>query len=72
MPRIYICLYLEKIVFEEIAQRFVIRYLPPGIMVEIDYRQEGDQNEGAEFGFVADRYKDHDDASNYVLENLKR
>ena len=66
--RIIWCTHLEEIVFEEISHGFVSGNVPPGVEVNIQDEEPGDQDQSRQLRLVADRNQDHQCAANQVLK----
>ena len=62
--------YLEKVVFKEVSHGLVGGDVPPGVEVEVENVEPGDENESAELGLVTHGDQDHQQRPNQVLHNL--
>ena len=65
-------LHLEEIVFEEVSHGLVGGDSPPGVEVEVEDVEPGDQHEGRELGLVADGDEDHQQGADKVLDDLEK
>ena len=63
--------HLEEIILEEVSHGLVGGDGPPGVEVEVENVEPGDQDQGRELGFVSDRDKDHQEGADKVLNNLE-
>ena len=63
--------HLEEVILKEVSHGLVGRDGPPGVEVEVENVEPGDQDQGGELGFVSNRNEDHQEGANKVLNNLK-
>ena len=61
---------LEEVVFEEVPHGLVSRNVPPGVEVEVQDVEPGDEDEGGELGLVADGDQHHEERAHQVLDDL--
>ena len=62
--------YLEEVVFQKVAHSLVARDSPPAVQVKIQKCEPHNQNEGRQFGLVANSDKQHENRSHNILKNL--
>ena len=61
---------LEEVVFEEVPHGLVSGNVPPGVEVEVQDVEPGDEDEGGELGLVADGDQHHEERAHQVLDDL--
>ena len=66
-----ICSHLEEVILEEVSHGLVGGNGPPGIEVEVENVEPGDQDQGRELGLVSDRDEDHQEGADKVLNDLE-
>jgi len=66
----FLLTHLEKVVFQEIPEWLVGRNGPPGIVVQVQDREQGHQDQGGQLCLVAQHDQHHQNGSDDVLDNL--
>ena len=62
--------HLEEVVLEEVSHGLVSRNVPPGVEIEVEDVEPGDENQGGELGLVADGDEHHEEGADQVLDDL--
>ena len=62
--------HLEEIILEEVSHGLVSRNVPPGVEIEVEDVEPGDENQGGELGLVADGDEHHEEGADQVLDDL--
>ena len=62
--------YLEEVILEEVSHGFVSRNVPPGVEVEVEDIEPGDEDKRGELCLVADGDEHHEERADQVLDDL--